>query len=51
MVLQGQPLHMLQQIIDEVDGRRVGQLIGLVLGLGGNRLGQRASSPSSVTSG
>lgn len=42
--LQVWPLHVLQQIIDEVDVR-MGHLIALVLCLGGSRVGQTASSP------
>lgn len=44
MVLQDQPLRMLQQIIEGVDFG-VDQLTALVLGLDGSRVGQSASSP------
>ena len=42
--LQDLPLHVLQQIIDEVDVG-LGQLLTLFLGLGSGRIGQSASSP------
>ena len=48
--LQDWPLHVLQQIIDGVDVG-VGQLIGIVLGLGGCGVGQQVSFPSSSTPG